>query len=352
MGRKPPKAWPAARRSASTSARPRSAGPSRPCSQSTTARFQRTKERAASHPRPVRPGPAGRSRRRGRRTAQPRERARQERDPRGNIGQHAIALWPSEGRLIRLVAADRIGALGVIEQRLGAQLEALGGAVRLDHQRPVADPVRQRRKPGRQGRALAAAEQRLDVPLDQPRRPGSVPRGQRVPHHVIGQIMLVAPGGRGPVQRCHPAGLLGLQPGAQQIGEQLVVAPRAAVDQQHGTGPPARCPAASPGCGPAGDRITQLPRQPLQHRRLPQETAHRPGLAVKDLISQVVQHEAVAAAERCHEPGRIRVPLQRQREPVAAPPPTPRCGPPAPSPPCRAGPAPPPRLAAPPPPRR
>ena len=165
-------------------------------------------------------------------TAQPRERGAQERDPRGDIGQHAIALWPSEGRLIRFVAADRIGALGVIEQRLERfQLEALGGAVRLGQAqaRPVADRFRrQRRKPAAQGRALAAAEQRLDVPLDQPRRPGGVPRGQRVPHRVIGQIMLVAPGGRGPVQRRHPAGLLGLQPGAQQIGEQLVVAPPAA----------------------------------------------------------------------------------------------------------------------------
>jgi hypothetical protein len=66
------------------------------------------------------------------------------------------------------------------------------------------------------------------VPLDQPRRPAGVPGRQRVPHRVVGQIMLVAPAGRGPVQRLHPAGLLGLQPGAQQVGEQVMVAPPAA----------------------------------------------------------------------------------------------------------------------------
>jgi hypothetical protein len=64
--------------------------------------------------------------------------------------------------------------------------------------------------------------------------------------------------------------------------------------------------------GPSGDRVTQFSRQPLQHRGLQQERAHLPGLAVKDLIGQVVQHEAMAAAERRREPGHIRLPAQRQ----------------------------------------
>jgi Astacin (Peptidase family M12A) len=66
------------------------------------------------------------------------------------------------------------------------------------------------------------------VPLDQPRIPGGVPGRQRVPYRVIGQVMFLAPGGRSPVQRRHPAGLLSLQPRAKQVGEQVVVAPPAA----------------------------------------------------------------------------------------------------------------------------
>src|SRR5215475_11107117 len=136
MGRKPPKASSAAGRSASTSPRPRSAGPSRPRSQSTTAWFQRTKDRINHSSSPS-----------------------------------WARAWRSEGRLIRFVAADRMGALGVIEQGLKCfQLEALGGAVRLGQAqaRTGADRLRgQRRKPAAQGGALAAAEQVLDVPLDQ-----------------------------------------------------------------------------------------------------------------------------------------------------------------------------------------
>jgi hypothetical protein len=110
-------------------------------------------------------------------TAQPRERATQEGDPRGDISQHARRA--AGGVLIWFVAADREGALGVIEQGLERfPLETLGGAVRLRQPQPRAVAYRlgrQRRKPAVQGRALAAAEQRLDVPFHQPRRPGRVP---------------------------------------------------------------------------------------------------------------------------------------------------------------------------------
>jgi hypothetical protein len=47
-------------------------------------------------------------------TAEPRERGAQERDPRGDIGQHARR--PPGRVLIRFVATGREGALGVIEQ--------------------------------------------------------------------------------------------------------------------------------------------------------------------------------------------------------------------------------------------
>ena len=240
----------------------------------------------------------------------------EERDPRGDIGQHARR--PPGGIFIRFIAADCEGAFGVIEQGLERfHLEALGGAVGLGQAQARTGAYRlgrQRREPAAQGRALAAAEQRLDVPFDQSRGPGRVPGRQRMPYRVIGQVMLVAPGGRGPVQCLHPAGLLSLQPGPQQVGEQVMVAPPAAhlIEWHQEQARPLNVLQHRLAVGPASDRITQLSRQPLQHRGLQQERAHLPGLAVKDLIAQVVQHEAVAAAERRHEPGRIRVPAQRQ----------------------------------------
>ena len=93
-------------------------------------------------------------------TAKPGEAGLQEHDPRGLIGQYAITLRPSEGRLIRFAAADHIGTLGVIEQGFECfGLEALGGCVRLGQTepRPVAHRLgrsadsQRRRAPGEKG---------------------------------------------------------------------------------------------------------------------------------------------------------------------------------------------------------
>jgi hypothetical protein len=48
-----------------------------------------------------------------------------------------------------------------------------------------------------------------------------------MPHRVLGQPMPLTPASRGPMQPQHLFGLLPLKAGAQQLGEQLVVAPPA-----------------------------------------------------------------------------------------------------------------------------
>jgi hypothetical protein len=116
------------------------------------------------------------------------------------------------------------------------------------------------------------------------------------------------------VQLRHPLGLPLLQAHPQQVGEQVVVAPPATHRiqwHQEQVGPLDRLqqPLA---VGAAGDRIAQRPRQPLQHRGLQQEAAHRLGLALQHLLGQIVQHEPVAARKRRHKPGDIDLPLQRQ----------------------------------------
>ena len=186
---------------------------------------------------------------------------------------------------------------------------------RLGQQQPrprAGQPGGQPRKPPLQGRVFAAQEKRVGVPLDQPRRPGRVPGGQGVAHRVVGEAMILTPGGRGPVKRRNPAGPLLLQPGAEQVGEQVVVAPPAAhliqrYQEQAGLFYPLQHRLA---VVPAGDRITQPAGQAFQQRGLQQEGAQLLLLAVQHLLGQVVQDIAVAAAERRHEPGGIRLPRQ------------------------------------------
>jgi hypothetical protein len=116
------------------------------------------------------------------------------------------------------------------------------------------------------------------------------------------------------VQPRDPLGLLPLQAGAEQVGEQLVVAPPAAhlIHRHQEQVGPLHLLQHRLAIDPAGDRIAQPAGQPLQHRGLQQEPAQLLGLAVEDLLGQVVQDVPVAATEGRHEPGGIRSSLQGQ----------------------------------------
>jgi hypothetical protein len=135
-----------------------------------------------------------------------------------------------------------------------------------------------------------------------------------VPDRVIGQAALLVPGGRVPVQVRNAAGLFGLQAGAQQVGEQVVVAPPGAhlVQGNHEEPGPFGLLQQRLAARPAGDGITQRAAEPLKHRGLQQERAYLPGLVLEHLLGQEVQDEAVAAGERGREPDGIGLPAQRQ----------------------------------------
>ena len=109
---------------------------------------------------------------------------------------------------------------------------------------------------------LVVEQQGVNVPLDQPGRPGGVPGGQRMPDGVIGQIMPIGPDGRVTVQRRNPVRLLVLQPGSQQVGEQMVVAPPAThlVQRDQEQARPLDVLQHRLAAGPAGDRVTQFSR--------------------------------------------------------------------------------------------
>jgi hypothetical protein len=152
-------------------------------------------------------------------------------DHRGDIHQQAAG--PADRGLERLLAGTGVGKLCRVDQLLGRlQAAAHCGRDGLRQQQPGAGPdqiSRQRGQPALNHRRFAAQTVgRVEMLLDQPGGPGHLPGGDSVPDRGIGQPALRVPGGRVPVQSRHPAGLFGLQAGAEQVGEQVMVAPPAA----------------------------------------------------------------------------------------------------------------------------
>ena len=240
-----------------------------------------------------------------------------EHDQRGSIDQQVLA---AGRRWARTAPPRAAGARSSrVEQRFHRlQAAADEGQESLRQQQPGPGPdqvLGQRRQPPVDRRPFAVhAEDRVVVLLDQPGGPGHLPGGDRVPDRVIGQPALRIPGGRVAVQSGNPAGLFLLQAGAEQVGEQVVVAPPAAhlIQRHHEQPGPFGLLQQRLAARPAGDRVAQLPRQPLQHRGLQQELAHLLTLALEHLLGQVVQDIAVAAGERGDEAVDVGLPAQRQ----------------------------------------
>ena len=243
-----------------------------------------------------------------------------DRDQRGDIPQHAGGL--PDRWLERLIDRGRSAcqrALSRVQRRLHRLRAAEGGGkqhLRQQQPGPGLDQLSgQRRKPPLRRHPLAAQVQGcVEVLLDQPGRPGSVPGGQGVPYRVIGQPMLLIPGGGSPVQHRDPAGPLLLQADAEQVGEQAMVTPPAANLIQRHQEQACLLNLLQHGLAivPAGDRIAQPAAEAFQHRGFQQELAHLLRLAVEHFSGQIVQDVAVAAAEGRHEPGDVGPSPQRQ----------------------------------------
>ena len=179
----------------------------------------------------------------------------------------------------------------------------------------------QRGEPGRDGGALGAPpDLLLQVLLDELGRAGGVARRQRVPDGVVGQAVLGVPVRRRAVQLRHAVRVLAVQVGAQQIGEQVVVAPPPALlverDQEQ-AGPLDRLQQLLAVRAP-DHRVAERAAQPVEDRGLQQERAQLGGLAFQDLLGEVVEHEPVAAGELRDEPGDVAAAPQRQRRQVQA----------------------------------
>ena len=105
----------------------------------------------------------------------------------------------------------------------------------------------------------------------------------------------------------YPAGLLLLQKSAEQVGEQVVIAPPAThlIQRDQEQARPFRLLQQRLAALAAGDGVAQRAVEPFQHRGLEQERPQLLVLPLEHLLGQVVQHVPVAAGERGHEAGGI-----------------------------------------------
>ena len=135
-------------------------------------------------------------------------------------------------RLERLIGPAGGRALNRLQERFhDLEVAAGGGHVGLREQQPGTGPDHlsgENRQPPVDGRGLAAdVVDQVVVLLDDPGRPEHLPGGDRVADGVVGHPVPGVPGRGVAVQLRHAAGLLFLQAGAEQVGEQVVIAPPA-----------------------------------------------------------------------------------------------------------------------------
>ena len=220
-------------------------------------------------------------------------------------------------RLERLIGPVGGRAVNSVQERFHhLEVAAGGGHQGLRQQQPGAGPDHlsgEDRQPPVDGSGLAAIVDHIEVLLDDPGRPEHLPGGGRVADGVIGQPVVLVPGCRVAVQIRHAAGLLFLQAGAEQVGEQVMVAPPAAhlIQRDQEEAGPLRLLQQRLAALAAGDSIAQRAAEPVEHRRLEQEDPHLLVLPLEHLLSQIVKNVAMAAGEGRNEPGHIVLPAQR-----------------------------------------
>ena len=102
--------------------------------------------------------------------------------------------------------------------------------------------------------------------------------------------------------------------GAQDVGEQVVVAPPlpAVVERDEEQAGPFELHELRRAAGPAGDGVAQRSAEPVQDRGGEQEVAHVVALARQDLVGEVVDDEPVVAGEPGDDGAGIVAILQRK----------------------------------------
>jgi hypothetical protein len=239
----------------------------------------------------------------------------QQRHRRRNLRHHPAVGWDLRPLGLSLEVEDLVGVLEQALDRIQAATMKLSHGLGQDQpQAGTHHLLRKRLQPALEQHTLPSAEHLVEVALHQPGGPDGIAGGQGVADGVVDQPMTFAPGRGRPVQHGLTLGLHPGKAGAKQVREQVVVAPPAAhlVQRDQEQVRPLHPLQHRLAVGPARDRLAQLRRQPIQHRRLQQEPAQLSRLPVEHLLGQVVQHVPVAAGEGRQEPIRVGVTLERQ----------------------------------------
>ena len=175
--------------------------------------------------------------------------------------------------------------------------------------------VGQRFEPASQGAFLAALTQSGGGELDQSCRIVDVVAGHRVFDRCRGFAVGGVPAAGSSVEFVDQIGVFVGQPGAEHVGEEVVIAvPVASIVE--GDEEQVRAvellQRRSP-VGAQGDGVAQPAGEAVEHRGLQEERSDRFGLAVEHLLDEVVDDEAVVAGEVLDEPVDVVAALQRQR---------------------------------------
>jgi hypothetical protein len=211
------------------------------------------------------------------------------------------------------------GVLGMVQQALDpievAKVE-VDQALRKAQRR--AEPhriVREHREPALQDDGLSAAEGLAKVLLHESRRPCPVAGRQDMPNRVVDQAVPFVPGCGSAMQLRFLSSLDPVQPGAEEIAEQVMEAVPAALlvqgdQEQVGA---LECLEHVLAVGIAGDRVTKRAGETLEDRRPEQERPHPVRLALQYLLAQVVEDVAMSSRERTQEGIGVRSLTEGQR---------------------------------------
>ena len=154
------------------------------------------------------------------------------------------------------------------------------------------------------------------VPFDQVGGHGDVAGGQRVADRLGHQVVRGEPLGGPPVQPGHPVPLVALEPAAQVVGEQVVVAEPLPLGVQRAQEQiaPLQFLQHRLAVGAPAQRVGQLAAEPVPHAGVEQEGQDVAGQRVEHVLGQVLTDRVVPPGEAADQVGRIGAVPQRQRD--------------------------------------
>jgi len=227
-----------------------------------------------------------------------------ERDRGGNLNDHTrIGGYLEFPTLLSILE----GALGLLHKSLGrVQVSPVRLHQALDQAQRRAGShhlVWEHRQPALEDHVLAAPEGFIRMLLNEPSCPGRIPRRRGMVDRFVDQPVLLTPGGGPSVEVRDVCGLDPVQPGTEEIAEQVMVSVPVAllIQRDHEQVGAFQSLQHFLAIRPPGHLVTQRAGESLEDRALEQEHPHWLRLAVEHLVAQVVEDVALGPREGLQE---------------------------------------------------